>query len=154
MPDHRIKREFARHSSGTKAYQVWSIQCGGAAVTVFQYASYSGGRSPEHMGGTIDVIGVSSALGSEKACEKKVREKTKRGYENWTREVVEPIDFAGTLTDYFGLAKQQVILAKLATASSAVSEPAPEPDVQDVVMGKAKSIAPATEQFLPEWGTW
>jgi predicted DNA-binding WGR domain protein len=158
MAGFQIRRRFSHHTGGTKAYQVWEIQHNNAVVVVFQYGSFTSGRDAVLMGGTIDVQDATTQTTAEAGAIKKVREKKKRGYQEWDTEVC-PLksydDFCDVLRTAFGSGKASTIVAKLDSANFGVtSDPAPEVDPENSIKGKAKPPAPKSEESLPEWGTW
>ncbi len=155
MPELEVKRQFGKHEGGTKFYQVWTVACDNAAVAVFQFGPIKAGSSPENAGGTIDINDLTTKDRAIRECVTKAKAKQKRGYDfgpDETYTFATTDDLSRRLVKFFGALKAQTILAKFVMVESAVS--APTDDDENVVMGKAKSIAPATEQSLPEWGTW
>jgi len=160
MPGYQIRSRFARHSSGTKAYQIYEIQADNAVAVVFQYGSWATGMDLDKMGGKVIHEGTVGACTAETMAVTKQNEKSRLRsggrYEGWTVRVVESInsstELGNALVRRFGKQKATEIFDSLRVGVT--SEPEPSADPDNVVMGKAKPIAPATEQSLPEWGTW
>jgi predicted DNA-binding WGR domain protein len=148
----QIRRRFAHHEGGTKAYQIHEIRRGSKVCVVFQYGSFSTGDDPVRMGGIVDIHGVGDASWAQAACNKKEREKTKRGYQDWDSDeasFTDPSVFVKTLSVMFGAKKSNSIVNDLDNAAMPAEPPAPA--AQTSVKGKAM---PATEESLPDWGTW
>lgn len=156
MPGYGIKRRFAHHEGGTKAYQIHEIAHAGNSVVVFQFGKFRAGDDPVTMGGTIDIDSVGSVAAASRAADKKQNEKTRRGYKHWDADTATFDDFAefdAVLVKMFGRQKALTIAQSLrAGAVPAVSDEPPAPGVENSSKGKAK--APAIEELLPEWGTW
>lgn len=155
MPELEVKRQYAVHEGGTKFYQLWTVACDNIAIAVFQYGPLKSALKPEDMGGTFEVKSLTTEDAAVRTCVTKAKEKQKRGYTFGAHETYSfatTDDLSRRLTKWFGTRKAQTVLAMFATVDTA--ESAPTDDDENVVMGRAKPIAPATEQSLPEWGTW
>ncbi|MDP9155278.1 MAG: hypothetical protein M3O74_13620 [Pseudomonadota bacterium] len=158
MPGYQIRRRFAHHELGTKAYQIWEIQKNDAVALVFQYGKFTTGMDPSRMGGTVDVRGVASQGAIEIAARKQEKAKTARGYREWDVDVC-PMDSSGdfhtTLRAIFGTSKTDQIMLKLdAAQGTQVSGTTPASAPDHSVMGTTKPPAPRPEESSPEWGTW
>jgi len=158
MSGFKIKRRFAHHEGGTKAYQIHEITNGATSVVVFQFGKFRTGDDPVSMGGTIDIHGAFGAAGAMREADNKESVKTRRGYKEWevdTAVFATKAELREVLVKMFGAHKADTILQSLeAGAVPAVSEEPPTPGVENSVKGKAKAPAPKTEESLPEWGTW
>jgi predicted DNA-binding WGR domain protein len=153
MADYMIRRRFAHHTGGTKAYQVYEIQMNGAAAVVFQFGKFSTGMDPTKMGGTVDIAGVFEPSVAKRRALDKEKEKSKRGYQDWDTDdcsFANESELFATVVSLLGGQKANQI--RIALEADEASKPAPAPDPDNSGKGKAK--APATEELLPEWGTW
>jgi predicted DNA-binding WGR domain protein len=159
MSGYQIRRRFSHHAGGTKAYQIWEVQHDAAVVVVFQFGSFTMGRDEVRMGGTIDVQDAANQSTAQALADKKQREKSKRGYQEWTVETC-PLgtlkDFHDVLKTAFGGRKFETIVAKLDSfnESSIASKPEPEVDPENDDEGDTKAPVIEIEQASPEWGSW
>jgi hypothetical protein len=158
MSEFRISRAFSHHDGGTKAYQIYEIQIGKAAVPIFQWGAFTTGMNPTRMGGTFDIRPVGDVSSASIAARKQRNTKSRRGYTSWSDDTVTPpnrTEFEETLIELVGRTKALEIMGILAASPlSKVSSKPPAKAPENSNKGKAKAPAITTEESLPEWGTW
>jgi hypothetical protein len=161
MAEMKDKRRFAEHQGGTKAYQIFEVQCGANCAVVTQYGKFSPGSDPVSMGGTIGVEGVYGVAQARGFADRKQAEKKRRGYNDWDEDVFSAggeASFKDILRKMFGVRKAdsifQLVSAGPVRAPSDPIDPTPEVDPENDVKGKAKAPVIEIEQSSPEWGSW
>ncbi|MEZ2310870.1 hypothetical protein AB6809_29920 [Paraburkholderia sp. RCC_158] len=153
MSKYIIRRRFAEHSGGTKAYQIFEVQRGDTVAVVFQFGKFSPGSDPVSMGGTVHLEGVYGPSQANVIANRKQGEKNRRGYTDWDVSdfsAAGEASFLDVLQKLFGKSKAKAYYD--AVSKGAVSEEPPAPGVENSNEGKAK--APAITESAPEWGTW
>jgi hypothetical protein len=163
MAEFKVTRRFAEHRGGTKAYQIFEVQCETNVAIVLQYGKFSTGSDPVSMGGSVSIEGVYGQRQARGVADRKQTEKMRRGYDGWTEDTFTAADeasFKDVLKKLWGDRKAEQVFARVSkgmvTASTdpQPSEPPPEVDPENDDEGDTKAPVIEIEQSSPEWGSW
>lgn len=151
MGKFQIQAQHSLHEEGTKSYQVWKIGLGNAWVTVHQWGKAVAVPSGRGVGGEAKVLPFTHASMAVKDVSKVIREKSGRGYRDWSVPIDRTLDekeLSNALRTYFGNERAGLVLKNLDLTATATTE--------DETFEEVKP-KPAKEEKVdrgPEWGVW
>ncbi|KVQ35769.1 hypothetical protein WK03_35465 [Burkholderia cepacia] len=154
----KLRRSFSQHKLGTKAYQIIEVEIDDKFAVVYQYGKFRPGDSIEGGSAQVDLNGSYSWTQSRDLQDKKIKEKKRRGYEQWDAVEVSfrsERELSDALKRLIGPFKAEAVRQLLdGDPPIAASEDQPQGDPENDTKGSKKAPAPRTEESTPEWATW